>query len=687
MKNIRLFSAVFVALTLTARASSTNGTFRFLTISLHTGSTAAQYTERLVTANANGQVTFSNSTALPQGLSLDPQSGFITGIPTHPTSGSSGTITVFAYDGTTQIQTNVSVSINSAGGGGNPQASFVNTNLPDARMGTLYTNQLVITNGSGSFIYGAEDLPPGIALNGQTGVLSGNPAAAGRYFVTFSAYDVVAGANSAVVLPLLVLPKDSDFQFITESLNNGEVGTPFFDEYLVTNALPTNGTAKVTFAASGLPPGLMVDRTNGIVSGTPTNAGTFEVLISATDGHDTISCNMGMIIVPSPTSDFYWDVFELPPGYLGSVYAQTPSIPVTAINGASGTSVSYSATGLPAGMLYNASTGNLTGTPTQVGEFPTVFTAYDSITSNTLTLAFNFVILPATGGDISSVPVNFWLTKQKLTLGTPGAEAWTGLLTFNADRRTGMRFDPATDDLSLSVGSRLLDFPAGTLKGTNAISFTSPTGTNPTVSLKLSLAKQTLQWTTGKDDIAASVPGLYDVALTMGSQYYRTAVSFDKFGNAKPTSAMRPSFVVSTGSLKVASAGPDTATLGMLLSDLTFFYQTNDTLRIRLLQDTNVLVDRDFTTLGEVKHTTNSIGQIVFNMQTHVDAATTNKITRFSYNSATGILLMSMSDLDLSQLTNREAQVGVELTVGTRIYPTGVTFFGTNPGSYSTLMP
>jgi hypothetical protein len=43
-----------------------------------------------------------------------------------------------------------------------------------------------------------------------------------------------------------------------------------------------------------------------------------------------------------------------------------------------------------------------------------------------------------------------------------------------------------------------------------------------------------------------------------------------------------------------------------------------------------------------------------------------------------------LSGLTLGALTNSETQLTVELTIGERIYTTGVTFFGANPGTYST---
>src|SRR4030095_3827962 len=118
MKTRFLSSLLTLALALTLRLgadTTNNGTFRFLTQSLPDGTTNAEYVARFITANADGAVTFTPSSAFPPGLSMDSLSGFLTGIPTETFNGS---ITVVANDTTQQIQFNVSLKINAAGGGG-----------------------------------------------------------------------------------------------------------------------------------------------------------------------------------------------------------------------------------------------------------------------------------------------------------------------------------------------------------------------------------------------------------------------------------------------------------------------------------------------------------------------------------------------------------------------------------------
>ena len=248
--------------------------------------------------------------------------------------------------------------------------------------------------------------------------------------------------------------------------------------------------------------------------------------------------------------------------------------------------------------------------------------------------------------------------------------------------------DPATNNLSLSLGSRTLSFPAGSLTGKpKSLHYTTPKGQVPRESVKLALSKQMLSWSSSRDTIAATVPGLQTVALTLDSQSYRTTVLFDERGRANAFSSVRPCFVLANGKLRLRSAGLDSATLGMLLSNSSFIFETGDTLRIRLLQEATVLMDRDFTALGVVKQTTAKDDSLVFNVKTLKDTETTNRIDKFSYNSAKGKLSLALSGLTLDALTTGETHLTIELTIRDRIYTTGVTFFGANPGRYSTTLP
>ena len=70
-------------------------------------------------ANAAGPVTFGSIPAAPApGLSVDPQTGLISGLPTE-VKGSGFDVTFSANDGSTTIELVTKLKINSSGGGGN----------------------------------------------------------------------------------------------------------------------------------------------------------------------------------------------------------------------------------------------------------------------------------------------------------------------------------------------------------------------------------------------------------------------------------------------------------------------------------------------------------------------------------------------------------------------------------------
>jgi hypothetical protein len=153
-------------------------------------------------------------------------------------------------------------------------------------------------------------------------------------------------------------------------------------------------TGTLSYKATGLPTGLSISSTTGDISGTATKAGTYTVTVTGTDttgatGSATYTWNVG-----SGTTN---TVTVTNPGSQTGTVGTAASLQISASDSASGQTLTYSATGLPAGLSISSSTGLITGTPTTAGSNSVTVTAKDT-TGATGSASFTWTISSGASG-------------------------------------------------------------------------------------------------------------------------------------------------------------------------------------------------------------------------------------------------------------------------------------------------
>ena len=287
---------------------------------------------------ASNKPTGYNATNLPAWLKLDTVSGALTGTPL--TAGS------------------VSLGLEASNEGGTGRATLSLVVTPQA-VAPLISGQLsVVIPVNVPFQYTiqasnvptkftATNLPAGLALDAATGIISGTPTVPGTSAVVLGASNE-GGSSNSPSLQIKVLPSapviNSELAATASALSG-------FRYQITASNQPTR------YDATGLPSGLAINKTTGMISGTPQKAGTAAILITASNEGGDGAASLQLTVLPAAP------VLNVP-----AKLTMTAGMAFSYQLVASNVPMAFSSdVDLPAGVSLNTSTGLISGTPTEPG--------------------------------------------------------------------------------------------------------------------------------------------------------------------------------------------------------------------------------------------------------------------------------------------------------------------------------
>jgi hypothetical protein len=228
------------------------------------------------TDTTTGNATIS-ATGLPAGLSINTSTGLISGTPT--TAGTSS-VTV-----TAKSSTGVSGSATfswTVGTAGSNTVTVTNPGSQSGTAGTAASLQIHATDSASgqTLTYSSTGLPTGLAISSSTGLISGTPTAAGTYTVTVTAKDTTGASGSATFTWTIGAAGANTVTVTNPGNQTGTVGTGVSLQIHATDSAPGQ---TLTYSSTGLPTGLSMSSTSGLINGTPTAAGAYSVTVTAKD--------------------------------------------------------------------------------------------------------------------------------------------------------------------------------------------------------------------------------------------------------------------------------------------------------------------------------------------------------------------------------------------------------------------
>ncbi|WP_427917053.1 putative Ig domain-containing protein [Xanthomonas campestris] len=336
--------------------------------SLPSATAGSAYSQNLSASGGTAPYTFTvTAGALPAGLTLSP-AGVLSGT---PTATGSFNFTASATDSGNPTTGSRAYALVVAGA----NVILPATTLPAGTAGQAYSSAITpAAGGIAPYTYAvtAGALPAGITLNSATGAVTGTPTSAGNFAFSVTATDSTSGTASQATQSYAVTIAAPTIVVAPSALPTATRGTAYSQTLSA-----SGGTAPYTYtlSAGSLPAGLTL-ASNGTLSGTATAEGSFTVTVRATDAGNFTGDQAYSLTVAAP--NLALPASNLPAGTAGQAYTAAIS---PATGGTAPYSYALTAGALPSGVVLDAATGALSGTPTVSGTFNFTLTVTDSTPS------------------------------------------------------------------------------------------------------------------------------------------------------------------------------------------------------------------------------------------------------------------------------------------------------------------
>lgn len=296
---------------------------------------------------------------------------------------------------------------------------------PDAEVGKPYSLQIQGKGGCtpDSVVYSivGGSLPPGLSVSSSNALVSGVPTQPGVYQFWLQVADIPQWKGGAFWCQD---DKESQWQFqITVNqglqiqqrqplLTGGQINQAYNLQFTVSGA----SSVSWSVASGSLPAGLNLNPSTGMLSGTPTATGEYHFQIKASDGSRSDVQTYTLNVVEPLRIAKVTPVAEVSRPFDLSLTATGGKAPYT-----------WSATGLPAGLTLDATTGKITGTPSDPTAGSVKVTVTDSLgIANTLTVDLPvFERLTVKRGALRAPKAGRRYSARLLTIGGARPFRWT----------------------------------------------------------------------------------------------------------------------------------------------------------------------------------------------------------------------------------------------------------------------